>query len=73
MTEDEIIGWHHGLNGQKFMQAPGDGEGQGSLVCCRPQHHKEVDMTEWLQKTAFFMVQLLHLYMTTGKSIVSIL
>ena len=35
-TEDEMVGWHHWLNGHEFEQAPGDGEGQGSLVCCRP-------------------------------------
>ena len=33
MTEDEMVGGHHRLNGQEFEQAPGDGEGQGSLVC----------------------------------------
>ena len=36
MTEDEIVGWHHRLNGHEFEQAPGDGEGQGSLACCSP-------------------------------------
>ena len=36
MTEDEIVGWHHQLNGHEFEQAPGDSEGQGSLACCRP-------------------------------------
>ena len=46
MTEDEMVGWHHRLNGQEFEQAPGDGEGQGSLVCCSPRGHKESDMTE---------------------------
>ena len=46
MTEDEIVGWHHGLNGHEFEQAPGDGEGQGSLVCCSPWGNKESDMTE---------------------------
>ena len=50
MTEDEIIGWHHQLNGHEFGQAPGDGEGQGSLVCCNTWGHKELDMTEWLNK-----------------------
>ena len=35
-TEDELVGWHHWLNGHEFEQAPGDGEGQGSLVCCSP-------------------------------------
>ena len=33
MTEDEVVGWHHQLNGHGFEQAPGGGEGQGSLVC----------------------------------------
>ena len=36
MTEDEMIGWHHRLNGHEFEQALRDGEGQGSLVCCSP-------------------------------------
>ena len=43
MTED---GWHHQLNGLEFEQAPGDGEGQGSLACCCPQGCKELDTTE---------------------------
>ena len=34
MTEDEMAEWHHCLNGHEFEQAPGDGEGQGSLACC---------------------------------------
>ena len=34
MTEDEMVGWHHQLNGHEFEQTPGDGEGQGSLTCC---------------------------------------
>ena len=48
MTEDEMVGWHHQLNGHEFEQAPGDGEGQGSLTCCSPWGHKESDMTERL-------------------------
>ena len=36
MTEDEMVGWHHRLNGHEFEQAPGDGDGQGSLACCSP-------------------------------------
>ena len=47
-TEDEMVGWHHRLNGHEFEQAPGDGEGQGSLACCSPRGHKESDMTEQL-------------------------
>ena len=45
-TEDEMVGWHHQLNGHKCEQTPGDGEGQGSLVCCRPWGGKESDTTE---------------------------
>ena len=48
MTEDEMVGWHHQLNGHEFEQTPGDGEGQGSLVCCSPWGHKELDTTEQL-------------------------
>ena len=48
MTEDEMVGWHHQLNGHNFEQAPGDGERQGSLACCIPWGRKELDMTEWL-------------------------
>ena len=36
MTEDEMVGWHHQLNGREFEQAPGAGDGQGSLVCYSP-------------------------------------
>ena len=45
MTEDEMIGWHHRLNGHEFEQTPGDGEAQGSLACCSPWAHKESDTT----------------------------
>ena len=48
MTEDEMVGWHHQLNGREFEQTLGDGEGQGSLVCCSPQSHKELDMISCL-------------------------
>ena len=48
MTEDEVIGWHHQLNGQKFEQTLGDGEAQGSLVCFSPCGLKELNMTERL-------------------------
>ena len=47
-TEDEMVGWHHRLNGHEFEQAPGVGEGQGGLVCCSPWGCKESDMTGWL-------------------------
>ena len=45
MTEDEMIGWHHQLNGHIFEPTPGDGEGQGSLACCSQWGCKELDMT----------------------------
>ena len=48
MTEDEMVGWHHRLNGHEFEQTRGDSEEQGSLVCCSPWGHKESDMTERL-------------------------
>ena len=46
MTEDEMVGWHHRLNGHEFEQAPGDGGRQGVLMCCSPWGHKESDTTE---------------------------
>ena len=49
-TEDEMVGWHHRFNKGKFEQAPRDGEGQGSLACCSPRSHKELHMTERLNK-----------------------
>ena len=48
MTEDEMVEWLHRLNGHEFERAPGDGEGQGSLVWCSPWGIKELDMTEGL-------------------------
>ena len=48
MTEDEMVGWHHHLNGHEFEQAPGAGYGWGRLVCCSPWGRKQLDMTEWL-------------------------
>ena len=46
MTEDEIVGWHNQLNGRQSEQTPGDGEGQGSLVCCSPWGCTELATTE---------------------------
>ena len=46
MTEDEMGGWHHRLDGHEFEQALGVDDGQGSLVCCGPRGHEESDMTE---------------------------
>ena len=51
MTEDEMVGWHHWLNGHEFEQVLGFGDGPGSLVCCSPWGCKESDMTERLNWT----------------------
>ena len=47
-TEEEMVGWHHWLNGYEFEQSQGRCERQGSLECCSPWGCKELDMTEWL-------------------------
>jgi len=44
-TEDEMVGWHHQLNGHEFEQTPGTSEGQGSLACCSPWGGKESETT----------------------------
>ena len=51
MTEDEMVGWHHQLNGREFEQTPGVGDGQGSLTCYSPSGCKELDITERLNWT----------------------
>ena len=43
---DEMVGWHHRLNGHEVEQIPGDDDGQGGLSCCSPQGCKELDTTE---------------------------
>ena len=50
-TEDEMVGWHHQLDGHEFEQSPGVADGQGSLECCSPWGRKESDMTEWTELT----------------------
>ena len=50
MTEDEMVGWHHGFTGYEFDQTPGYSERQGSLMCCSPWDGKESDVTELLNK-----------------------
>ena len=49
-TEDEMVGWHHQLNGHEFEQIPGDGERQGSLACCSSWGRKEWATTQHLNK-----------------------
>ena len=48
MTEDEMVGWHHRLNGHEFEKTLGDGEGTGKLACCSPWGSKESDTTQQL-------------------------
>ena len=48
-SEDEMVGWHHPLNGHGFEQTLEDSEGQGSLACCNSWGHKESDTTERLK------------------------
>ena len=49
MTEDEMVGWHHRLEGGEFEQALGVCDGQGGLASCSPWGHKESDTTGWLK------------------------
>ena len=48
MTEEEMVGWHHQLDGHEFEEAPGVGDRQGGLACCSPSGRKESDMTKRL-------------------------
>ena len=48
MTDNEMVGWHHRLDGHEFEQTPGDGEGQGNLARCTPWGRKELNTTERL-------------------------
>ena len=56
MTEDEMAGWHHWLDGYEFGWTPGVGDGQGGLACCDSWGRKESDMTEWLNWTALIYI-----------------
>ena len=69
MTEDEMVRWHHQLNGHEFEQALGVGDGQESLACCSPWGRKELDEIEWVNwKTgiSFFLAMLLSLVWEHG-------
>ena len=55
-TENEMVGWHHGLDGHEFEQAPEVGDGQGGLVCYSPWSREGLDMTEWLNWTELIFV-----------------
>ena len=58
-TEDEMVGWHHWLGRHEFEQAPGVGDGKGSLVCCSPLGHKMLGMTEQITELDCVIVVLL--------------
>ena len=58
MTEDEMVGWHHQLDGHEFEQALGVGDGQGSLLCCSPQNHKESDIAQQLNRQKIFIIHI---------------
>ena len=65
ITEDEVVGWHHWLNGHEFEQTLGDGEGQGSLVCYSLWGCKESDTTDWTARiNCFLYVYLFYLLIT---------
>ena len=55
VTEEEMVGWHHQLNGHEFEKTLGYGDGQGSLVRCSPWGHKESDMTEQLNNNKYII------------------
>ena len=65
MTEDEMAGWHHRLDGRESEWTPGVGDGQGGLVCCRPWGRKESDTTErlnWTEPSTRDLIPLLHFH-----------
>ena len=59
-TEDEMGGWHHWLNGYEFKQTPGDSERPGSLACCNPWGHEELETTEQQFFFIFFSIMVYH-------------
>ena len=57
-----MVGRHHRLNGHEFKQALGDGEGQGSLACCSPQGHKELNTIERLKNNNMLPLLIIYIY-----------
>ena len=58
MTEDEMVGWHHRLNGCEFEQTPGNSEGRRSLACCSSWGCKQLDMTKRLNSNNILIIHL---------------
>ena len=65
MTEDEMVGWHHGLDGRECEWTPGAGDGQGGLVCCSSWRHKELDTTERLNWLIILVSGMLVFFLTS--------
>ena len=64
MTEDEMIGWHHQLDGHEFEQALGDGEGKGGLVCCSPWGRKEqTQLSNWIELKILLFTHIVPIYL----------
>ena len=57
VSEDKVAGWPHRYNEHELGQTPGDGEGQGGLVCCSPWGRKELDTTGWLNNNIDYFIQ----------------
>ena len=56
MTEHEMVGWHHRLDGHEFEQALGVGDGQGSLACCSPWGLKETRLSDWMAEVSLQLI-----------------
>ena len=67
MTEDEMVGWHHQLNGHEFEQAVRVGDGQGGLACCSPWGRKELNVTEQLNNNSVDVCVYICLFTCTDK------
>ena len=68
MTEDEMVGWHHGLDGHEFEQTHRDGEGQGSLACYSPWGHNELDMSQQLNSNSAILIHQVGAYFDCPKT-----
>ena len=71
MTEDEMLGWHHWLNGHECEQTPGAGDGQGSLACCSPwscriRHNLATEQQQYSIPCRIYICVYTHIYMKAG-------